>query len=119
MCSSDLIWFNLINLGLFLSLCFFSSCDDNKNDRIRLDFDHVEKTEFATNKIPVLRVAVSAMTSPKETFRFYEQMINYIGEKIGRKVQFIQRKTYKEVNDLLHEGKLDRSEEHTSELQSH
>ena len=44
--------------------------------------------------------AVAAMISPKETFGYYRQLLDYIGEKLGRDVQFIQRKTYGEIIDI-------------------
>jgi phosphonate transport system substrate-binding protein len=52
-------------------------------------------------------VAVAAMISPKETFGYYRQLLDYIGVKLGREVQFIQRKTYGEINELLGIGKID------------
>ncbi len=48
-----------------------------------------------------LQVAVAAMVSPKETLVYYEELVKYIGEQIGYKVNLIQRKTYSEVNELF------------------
>ena len=48
-----------------------------------------------------LRVAVAAMISPKPTQKYYQDLLRLVGEKVGRKVVFSQRKTYAEVNDLL------------------
>jgi len=56
---------------------------------------------------PVFRVAVGAMISPKETFVYYRQLLDYIGRHLGRDIEFIQRKTYGEVNELLGKGKID------------
>ncbi len=54
-----------------------------------------------------LRIAVSAMTSPKSTFEYYQDILEYIGGRVGRPVELIQRETYQEVNDLLEQGQLD------------
>jgi len=54
-----------------------------------------------------LRIAVAAMTSPKSTFIYYQDVLEYIGAKTGRPVDLIQRESYEEVNDLLEEGQLD------------
>lgn len=54
-----------------------------------------------------ISVAVSTMISPVETFSLYQDLINYISNKINRKIIFKQRKTYLEVNNLLREKKLD------------
>lgn len=54
-----------------------------------------------------LRVAVAAMVSPKETLVFYNNLMEYVGKKMGMEVELVQRKKYEEVNDLLRENRLD------------
>ena len=54
-----------------------------------------------------LRVAVSGVISPKETYRIYQEMVTYLGEKIGRPAQLVQRQTYAEINDLVRSGGAD------------
>lgn len=49
----------------------------------------------------VVKIAVSAMISPKNTLSVYSDILNYIGEKMGKKVELVQRKTYAEVNELV------------------
>ncbi len=62
-----------------------------------------------TNAEPekVLRVAVAAMISPKETFIYYRELLDYIGRHSGHRVQLIQRKTYDDVNTLFPKGEID------------
>jgi phosphonate transport system substrate-binding protein len=55
----------------------------------------------------VLRVAVAAMISPKETFIYYRELLDYLGKQSGHGVQLIQRKTYDEVNELFPKGEID------------
>ena len=55
----------------------------------------------------VLRIAVAAMISPKDTYKYYIDLLNLIGEQMDRKVIFIQKKTYLEINNLLENGHLD------------
>jgi phosphonate transport system substrate-binding protein len=55
----------------------------------------------------VLRVAVAAMVSPRETFIYYRELLDYIGKKSGHSVQLIQRKTYDEVDALFPKGEID------------
>lgn len=54
-----------------------------------------------------LRIAVAAMISPEETVSVYQELMDYIGNRLGRPVELKQRRTYQEVNDLLGTGKLD------------
>lgn len=55
----------------------------------------------------VLRIAVAAMISPKETESSYFDLLRLIGKRLGRQVVFVQRKTYAEVNDLLEHREID------------
>ena len=54
-----------------------------------------------------LRVAISSMTSPKETFKSYQDLLTYLGAQVDRPVELVQRKTYAEVNDLVRDGVID------------
>lgn len=59
------------------------------------------------NSPDTLRVAFSAINSPKETIIYYNDLLKYIEENTGLTVKVIQRKTYKEINDLLESGEVD------------
>jgi phosphonate transport system substrate-binding protein len=54
-----------------------------------------------------LRVAVGAMISPKETIGYYRQVLDYIGQHLGKPVLLIQRKTYAEINELFGKDQID------------
>ncbi len=57
-------------------------------------------------KTPV-RIAVGSMITPKAGFGYYRSLLDYIGEKLGRPVQFVGKEKYAEVNELLRKGDLD------------
>ncbi len=54
-----------------------------------------------------LKVAVGAMLSPKETFVEYRRLVEYIGHKLGRRAEMIQRKDYSQVDQLLRDSAVD------------
>ena len=54
-----------------------------------------------------LKIAVGAIISPAKSLIFYNDIFDYIGEKLGRRVGMVQRKTYAEVNFLMKEGRID------------
>ena len=56
---------------------------------------------------PELRVSISSMISPEDTRVLYKGLMEYVGDKLGRRVILKQRRTYEEVNSLLAQGKLD------------
>ena len=54
-----------------------------------------------------LRIAVGGMITPQEGFVYYKEFLDYLGEKIGRPVQFVDKEKYEEVNNLLKSGDID------------
>ncbi len=54
-----------------------------------------------------LRIAVGGMITPKEGFVYYREFIDYIGQKVDRPVEFIDREQYDEINRLMKEGQVD------------
>jgi phosphonate transport system substrate-binding protein len=99
----------LISVIILTSLAVVSGCGRD-SDAVVVDFNKtivVERPESPIPELTTFNVAVAAMISPKETFGYYRQLLDYIGEKLGREVQFIQRKTYGEINELLGIGQID------------
>ncbi len=55
----------------------------------------------------IVRVAIASMTTPVETMYKYDQMFSYLEKRLNKKIVLVQRKSYKEVNDLLENNELD------------
>ena len=99
----------LISGIVLATLVVISGCGRD-SDAVVVDFTKtiaVERPESPIPELATINVAVAAMISPKETFGYYRQLLDYIGEKLDREVQFIQRKTYGEINELLGIGQID------------
>ncbi|MBI5191308.1 MAG: phosphate/phosphite/phosphonate ABC transporter substrate-binding protein [Nitrospirae bacterium] len=79
----------------------------SRGSEVALDEAAHEAAPVAADSRPVLRVAVSAMISPSATRQYYNDVLNVIGDKVGRRVEFIQRKTYAEVNALVEDREVD------------
>jgi phosphonate transport system substrate-binding protein len=54
-----------------------------------------------------LRFSVAAMLSPQGSLAAYSDLFALMGKRLGYRVEFVQRKTYREVNDLLVAGQID------------
>src|SRR3972149_4337258 len=83
-------------------------------DAISIDFTNTsdEAGVIASNSTSVdsektIKIAISAIVSPDETLKYYQEMLDYISSRIDIKVKLVQRKTYQEVNDLLQQNKVD------------
>ncbi len=54
-----------------------------------------------------LRVAVASITSARENIIYYDELLKFLGQRLQRPIQLVQRKTYAEVNDLVRAGAVD------------
>ncbi len=101
------VWFLFLTLtGLLFST---TGCDQG-NEAVTIDFSETTTTEEqlqAAEDRPRIRGAVSAMISPKETFYLYRDILLYVSEQLGMDLEFVQRKTYAEVNEMLGKGEID------------
>jgi phosphonate transport system substrate-binding protein len=98
-------------LSLLLLLAISSGgCRQESKEVRSIDFsrgaDPASITDAGAGKTP-LRVAVAAILSPRETFSSYEDILNYIGDKLEIPVEFHQRRTYGEINNMIEKGQLD------------
>ncbi len=88
---------------------FAAGCSDEGGYQ-KVDFSRIQKSGFAAAEAETgqhLNVAVSAMVSPKETLSRYGELLDYIGKRVDRRIRLVQRKTYREVNELFLDEKLD------------
>lgn len=97
-------------LCLIAILPFLSACGRDADTPV-VDFSKTvsfEKPQHNPEEgFPTIKMAVGAMISPRETFVHYGEMLAFIGRKTGKTPEFIQRKTYGEINELLGRGGID------------
>ncbi len=54
-----------------------------------------------------IRIGVVSMITPVGTVKYYQDIIDYISEKIGQPVEMQYRKTYDEMDRMLEQGEVD------------
>ncbi len=54
-----------------------------------------------------LRAGVASMITPVSTVRYYQQIIDYLGAKLGMDAEMIHRTTYDEIDVMLEQGHVD------------
>lgn len=101
--------FPLLPLFLLTFSFFLISCDRQEKPPVKVSLSDVDTTQTIQKEsaTPALRIAISAVISPKETFVLYKDLLNYISDKLGMSVNLIQRETYEEVNNLVRDNELD------------
>ncbi len=87
-----------------LALVALAGCGDApRSPKIRLTSeagDSAQGRARRPTKAP-LRIAVAPVISHRENFRFYAPMMDYLAQRLDRPVEFLQRPTYSEINDLV------------------
>ena len=85
------------------------SCTNSSNKKVVVDFTDTSTIDHDTdnNRSKAVYIAIASMTSPKETYIYYSDLIKYISYKVGRPIYIKQKKTYKEVNFLLENSEVD------------
>jgi len=63
------------------------------------------QTESAGNKNPI-KIGVASMITPVDAVRYYQEIIDYIGQEINQPVQMVLRRTYEEMDVLLEKGEV-------------
>ncbi|HBB16727.1 MAG TPA: hypothetical protein DCZ97_06865 [Syntrophus sp. (in: bacteria)] len=54
----------------------------------------------------VVKIGVASMITPVDTVKYYQDIIDYIGEQIKQPVQMVNRRTYDEMDALLKKGEV-------------
>ncbi|HWQ27841.1 MAG TPA: phosphate/phosphite/phosphonate ABC transporter substrate-binding protein, partial [Dehalococcoidia bacterium] len=73
----------------------------------RVDIGEVSASPAPTPAAGVLRIAIAGVMSPSRTLDAYDQLLSYLGKRLGVRVTVDQRSSYAEVNELLRTGQAD------------
>ncbi len=105
-----------VKLGAFFIICltiigaFLNvGCSDKEQSKV-VDFSNtiiMERPDTRDGGDNQLIIAIGAMVSPKESLSTYQELLDYLGEKLGKNIVLKQRKTYQEINELLGRGEVD------------
>lgn len=98
-----------ITLGLLAIACvFLTTACSQRADAVFIDLSDVQPLPaVAQAQVVPLRVAVAAVISPKGTVESYTPLLDFLGRKLDRPVELVQRRTYAEINDLIERGEVD------------
>lgn len=95
-------------LSISIGFLFFFSCMQKESPRkVSLAKKEVSTTKAIKEDGVPLRIAVGGMITPKEGYAYYKQFLAYIGEKLGLKVEFVDRDDYTEINKMIGAGNVD------------
>ncbi len=64
-------------------------------------------TSLSGTEQPVLRVGVASMITPVSAFKYYQQVVDYLSDKMGMEAEMIHRTTYDEIDLMLEQKQVD------------
>lgn len=88
-------------IGVLIISLFINAInpESSEPDIILANIENVKLTDSLEDK--PLRIALGTGISPESNIEYYWTLVKLIEERIGRKVEVIQRKSYAEINYLL------------------
>lgn len=90
---------------IFLVLLLLCGCMGEKDvKKVSFEEKIYPETRPETDEI---RIAISGVISPQETYVYYEDILAYISERLDRPVKLVQRETYQEINNMVRDGQVD------------
>jgi len=103
---------HLLIISLVFVFFIFNGCTekhyrDKSPIKVNFKATNTQNNKILSNNNETIYVAVSAMISPKENFKQYRKLFAYLSKRINKPIKLKQRKTYREINDLLESGGLD------------
>jgi phosphonate transport system substrate-binding protein len=94
-------------IGWLLLLVLLTACGTGVQPAATVSLSDLSPLPTPDLEVVPLRVAVAAVISPKGTVESYAPLLDYLGQKLNRPVELVQRRTYLEVNDLIERGEVD------------
>ncbi len=101
--SGKILLFTL--LGLMMG-----ACNSPREETVEVDFSAdppASGIERPQDSLAVLSVAIAPVISPKESFVYYNELFDYLATRMNVKVEFRQRMSYQEVNNMLERNMVD------------
>jgi phosphonate transport system substrate-binding protein len=92
-------------LAIALSL-WTTGCGREEPQKIALEGSRT-KIEVARQPEERVRIAVGGMITPKEGMAYYRDFLRYVQDKIGVKVEYVDREGYAEINEMLENRQLE------------
>lgn len=97
------------SLAFFVPLaCALAACDGQAYREVALAPAPAPAAPLAAARpARTLRFSVAAVESPRDTYATYSRLFERVGQRLGMRIELVQRRTYREVNELLAAGQLD------------
>ncbi|BCG47971.1 ABC transporter, substrate-binding protein [Citrifermentans bremense] len=95
-------------ISLLMALAFLVAPGCSKEEPKKIDLGKREVLKNADRaKTGVIRIAVGGMITPKEGLAYYREFLDYIGDELGKPVEYVDIPSYEETNKMLENRNID------------
>ena len=94
---------SIISIISVILILLISGCIDKTE---KIDLNVIQEPETIKNDSSI-NVAIASVVSPKESYEYYNEMIQYISRSLRGNVKIIQRRSYQEINELIKNNEID------------
>lgn len=98
----------LLPISLILLLTLYSfGCGQGKvlED---IDFEYtISLKDHDLSQLSEINICVGSMITPQEGYVYYKELLDYIEKRLDIKINFVEKRTYQEVNALLRSENID------------
>lgn len=97
------------SLSYLALLVLVAACSPDDQQPVKVNLSPSAPTAAAPAETPVkpLRIGMGGIITPKEGYRYYQQLQGYLAQQLGQPVQLVDRANYEELNRLLQSGGID------------
>ncbi|MGE0156891.1 MAG: phosphate/phosphite/phosphonate ABC transporter substrate-binding protein [Geobacter sp.] len=97
------------SLSYLALLVLVAACSPDDQQPVKVNLSPSAPTAAAPAETPVkpLRIGMGGIITPKEGYRYYQQLQGYLSQQLGQPVQLVDRSNYEELNRLLQSGGID------------
>ncbi len=64
-------------------------------------------SSLVADDLKIIRAGVASMITPVSAVKYYQQVVEYLGAKLGMQGEMVHRTTYDEIDIMLEEGQVD------------
>lgn len=96
-------------VAVFLLATIAAGCSKDQTPTQKVSFETRETVTVPAvdRRANAIRIAVGGMITPEEGFGYYRQFLDYLGDTLGMKAEFVDRSDYGQINKLIRNGNVD------------
>ena len=94
-------------IWVFCLVLLLFACKRTPQTVVDFQSPTLDSIQISFHQDEAIHVAIASMSSPRESFMYYNELLQFVSEIINVPIHYIQKETYEDVNQLLLDGAVD------------